>query len=163
MILKMENTVKAIISAAIAALACYLGTLLVPLVMLIVVMLLDYITGMTKAWITSTLSSRTGVKGIVKKLLYFVAVCVAMICDWLIVSGLAAAGVDGINFVFISVLVIVWLVLNELISILENLAAIGVPLPSFLLKLIHRLKISTEKSGEDLTGEEKEGEQHDEP
>ena len=154
---------QAIISAAVAALACYLGTLLVPLIMLIVVMILDYVTGMMKAWITSTLSSRTGVKGIVKKLLYFVAVCVAMVCDWLIGSGLATAGVDGINFVFISVLVIVWLILNELISILENLAAIGVPLPAFLVKLIHRLKVSTEKSGEDLTGEEKEGEQHDEP
>ena len=42
-------------------------------------------------------------------------------------------------------MVIVWLVINELISILENVAAIGGPVPGFLQKLIQRLKVSVEE------------------
>ena len=41
-------------------------------------------------------------------------------------------------------LVVIWLIINELISILENLATIGVPLPTFLFKLVGRLKIVAE-------------------
>ncbi|MEI3124242.1 MAG: phage holin family protein [Oscillospiraceae bacterium] len=39
---------------------------------------------------------------------------------------------------------IVWLIINELLSILENVEAIGVPLPAFLRKLLGRLQVSTE-------------------
>lgn len=41
-------------------------------------------------------------------------------------------------------MVIVWLIINELLSILENVEAIGVPVPAFLRKLLGRLKVSTE-------------------
>ena len=43
----------------------------------------------------------------------------------------------------------IWFMLNECISILENIASIGVPVPEFLLKLIKRLKQSTESKEED--------------
>ena len=47
-------------------------------------------------------------------------------------------------------LVTVWLIFNECISILENVAQIGAPLPPFLVKLIGKLKKTTEDKGEDL-------------
>ena len=39
----------------------------------------------------------------------------------------------------------VWLVLNEIISILENLNDIGVPMPPFLMPLVNRLKVQVDK------------------
>lgn len=39
---------------------------------------------------------------------------------------------------------------NECISILENISEIGVPLPPFLMRLIQKLKKTTEDKGEDL-------------
>ena len=37
-------------------------------------------------------------------------------------------------------LVAVWLIINEIISILENIGDIGVPLPGFLTKIVQGLK-----------------------
>ena len=48
----------------------------------------------------------------------------------------------------VGLLVIVWLIINELISILENSGKIGVPMPDFLMKLLDRLKQTTEKKAE---------------
>ena len=46
--------------------------------------------------------------------------------------------------IFFGVLVTIWFIINEIISILENLAKIGVPLPKFLMTVIQRLKNTTE-------------------
>ena len=64
--------------------------------------------------------------------------------DWLIYSGLSQVGVTTSYTVFFGVLVTIWLIINELISILENLKNIGVPLPKFLVTVVNRLKVSTE-------------------
>ena len=45
----------------------------------------------------------------------------------------------------------IWLVLNECISILENISEIGVPLPAFLLKIIEKLEKTVEDTGEKPT------------
>lgn len=153
----MSNTIKAIISAAFAALTVYVGRLLVPLAVLIAVMIIDYGTGMVKAWITSNLSSKIGLKGIVKKVSYLLVIAVAMVCDWLIGYGLSAAGLDSVAPAFVCILVTIWFIINECISILENLGEIGVPLPGFLLKMIKRLKGNVERGAEvelELTDEE---------
>ena len=95
-----------------------------------------------------TLCSRTGIRGILKKVGYLVIVAVAMGADYLLRYGLDQVGVH-INIEFlIAAIVIVWLIINELISILENVAAIGAPVPEFLLKLIKKLKTVTEKQAE---------------
>lgn len=139
-----ENTMKAVLAAALGTLCAYGLQLLVPVLVLVAVMLLDYATGMAKAWQAGELCSRTGIKGILKKLGYLVIVAVAGVTDWLLRYGLASVGVEmKVEFLF-AVVVIVWLVINELISILENVAAIGGPVPGFLQKLIQRLKVSVE-------------------
>ena len=123
-----------------------------PLAVLVAVMLADYITGMAKAWSAGTLCSRTGVKGIVKKVGYLMVVGAAGAADWLIRYGLTQAGIE-VQFSFlIAAMVIIWLIVNELISILENVAAMGGPVPAFLSKLLARLKNVVEKKAE--------GEQH---
>lgn len=146
----MSNNIESItIQGALAALmtmiSYYCGIVAVPIIVLIAVMIIDYVTGMVAAWKGKKLSSKIGAFGIVKKVCYLALVCVGMGVDWLIYSGLRQVGVALDYTIFFGVLVTVWLIINELISILENLEGVGVPLPKFLLSVIKRLKISTEK------------------
>ena len=143
-----ERSLQVIFSAALAALISYLGVIAIPVTVLMAAMIIDYVTGMAAAWHTKKLSSKKGLSGIIKKISYLALVCVGMGVDWLIYSGIKSVGVDmGYTF-FFGVLVAVWLIINELISILENLKAIGVPLPTFLIKIVKRLKITAENVGE---------------
>ena len=108
---------------------------------------------MVKAWRTRELSSRIGVDGILKKVGYMVLVVVAMGVDYLIYSGLTAVNVPLPCQLWFGMLVTIWLIINEMISILENLGNIGVPIPAFLRKIIGRLKNTVEKT-EIETGKE---------
>lgn len=139
-----ERSLQAVIAMSIAALTSYLNAVIVPITVLMIAMIIDYITGMVSAWHKSVLSSQKGVFGIVKKVSYLALVCVGMGVDWLIYSGLSQVGVTTSYTVFFGVLVTIWLIINELISILENLKNIGVPLPKFLVTVVNRLKVSTE-------------------
>lgn len=143
------KTLQAALTAAFTALTIYLNALIVPLIVLLVIMICDYITGMIKAYLTAQLSSRTGVLGIVKKLCYGIAVAVAMGVDYIISLGLSNFGVEVPNNMTVALLVTIWLILNEMLSILENLAVIGVPLPQFLKKFVTKLKVTTEKESEE--------------
>ena len=143
---KEEFLQQTFVSAVITGLLHYLGIVAVPIIILIVAMIIDYVTGMLSAWLNSELSSKKGIKGIVKKVSYLALVAVAMIVDWLIFQGLQQINVDLHYSVFFAVLVAVWLIINELISVLENLAKMGVPIPNFLKKLIDRLKNTVDES-----------------
>ncbi|MBP5288881.1 MAG: phage holin family protein [Clostridia bacterium] len=139
-----EVLIKGSVSLAFAALAASFRALAAPLILLMAVMLIDYVTGMARAWITRSFSSRTGLRGIVKKLLYPVLVAVGMTADYLAGDALARAGVSLPLTGVVGLTVTLWLIINELISILENLAGCGVPVPDFLVKLMARLKDSSE-------------------
>lgn len=150
------NPIIAVLAAALGVASSYLVQLIVPLIVLVIAMLADYGTGMAKAWNAGTLCSRTGIRGILKKVGYLVIVAVAMGADYLLRYGLSQVGVH-INIEFlIAAIVIAWLIINELISILENVAAIGAPVPEFLLKLIRKLKAVTEKQAETVPVETEE-------
>ena len=139
-----ENIIKGVLTAAMATLMAYLGHLVIPIIVLAGVMLLDYGTGIAKAWVKGELSSKIGIIGILKKLGYLVVVAVGMIIDWIIQAGMTELHIDfKLEFLF-AMIVIIWLILNELISILENVAAIGAPVPKWLTKIITKLKDQTE-------------------
>lgn len=148
--MKNENATMAVLAAALGALCSYWTALVVPLAVLLTVMAADYVSGMAKAWSTGTLCSKTGLRGIVKKLGYLVLVGTAGVVDWLVRYGLTQVGVEiSFNFL-IAAIVIIWLIINELISILENVAALGGPVPVFLQKLLGRLRdVVEKKTGED--------------
>lgn len=150
-----ENIIKGVLTAAMATLIAYLGHLVIPIIILAAVMLLDYGTGIAKAWVSGSLSSKVGILGILKKLGYLVVVAVGMIIDWVIQAGIAELNIEfQFEFLF-AMIVIIWLILNELISILENVAAIGAPVPKWLTKIITKLKDHTEeKAGADATDTE---------
>ena len=143
----MENRgLQAVLTAAFTALTVYLNALVVPVLVLFVFMVLDYSTGMISAWKNKILSSKIGVDGIIKKVGYMVLVVVAMGVDYLIWSGLTAVNVPVPCQLWFGMLVSIWLIINEMISILENLGKIGVPIPEFLKKILGRLKNSVEKT-----------------
>ena len=145
---KEEFLQQTFVSAVITGLLHYLGIVAVPIIILIIAMIIDYVTGMMSAWLNAELSSKKGIKGIVKKISYLALVAVAMIVDWLICCGLQQINVDFHYSVFFAVLVAVWLIINELISVLENLSRMGVPIPNFLKKLIDRLKNAVDEKGD---------------
>ena len=139
-----DNVIQATVSVAIGALISYFNILLIPILVLIAVMLIDYITGLTSAYRNGELKSKTGLLGILKKVSYLVLVAVGGVVDYLICSGLATAGFDfGVTYCC-GLIVCVWLIINELISILENLSELGTPIPKFLVNIVHRLKDSVD-------------------
>ena len=125
------------------------------LTLLTVVMIIDYITGMLAAkkeglehpkderygW-----SSKKSIQGIYKKAGYVVIVLVAVITDYLIyIISEEIFSVTYSQTIF-GILVSVWLILNELISILENSGRMGAQLPEFLKKVLSELKKGIEDS-----------------
>ena len=127
---------------------------------LIVVMVVDYISGVAAAWVRHELSSRTGLIGIVKKLSYLALVVAGCSIDYLVsILGEQLTGAE-ISIKAIGLVVVCWLIINELISILENVARQGGPVPPFLANILLHLRETAEKqvpgvSGSDtITGEE---------
>ena len=150
-----EKTWHALIAVALGGLSAYMRVMFVPLVVLIGVMIVDYMSGMLKAWGNEELSSKVGLRGIVKKLSYLMLVCVAGVVDWLLWSGLRQVGISlDFGFCF-GLIVTIWLIINELISILENLEALHVPMPGFLSKIIKHLQTAVEVRAESDEKEEK--------
>lgn len=142
-----EKTFKAFLSAVTAGLLAYTRVILIPLSLLIVMMTVDYISGISAAYIKGELSSRTGLKGIIKKIGYIGVVIVAAVMDWVLYSGLKGVEVDIEMSYYLGLIVTIWLIINECISVLENLGEIGVPLPPFLMKAINKLKKHLEDKG----------------
>lgn len=146
-----ENAFKTFAAALIAAVASYFNVVGMPIIVLLAFMVTDYITGMTAAYMKGELSSKVGFRGVIKKLCYMFAVTAGIGIDYICASGLDGVGIHS-NTYFFSLLVTVWLILNEIISILENLDRIGVPVPGFLRKVTRKLKQSVEKNGDDSAG-----------
>lgn len=140
------------LSEAIDALGASLSAIIVPVIILAVVVLTDYGTGMLKARYTKQLSSDVGYKGILKKLAYIPITAVGIVTDWVIQSAALHAGLE-IQIHVISIILVLWLIMVEVISILENISAMGVPVPGFLMTLVSKLKKTAEAEGAARVGE----------
>ena len=97
---------------------------------LIAFVVIDYITGLMVAAIQKKVSSEVGFKGICKKVLIFILVGVANIIDKQII-GNGSAIRTAVIFFYLS---------NEGISIIENTALIGLPVPQKLRDVLEQLK-----------------------
>lgn len=103
---------------------------------LVFIVILDYATGLAAAWVEKTLNSEIGARGILKKVLLFVVVILAYQLD-------RAIGQE----VFRSLAIWFYLA-NEGLSIIENCARAGLPIPASIRTALEQLK----KKGD--TGEE---------
>lgn len=102
---------------------------------LLIVLVLDYITGVLKAIYNKNLSSKESLKGIIKKVGYLLIVILATVGSRLIGDGAMT----------IRTLVIYFFISNEAISILENWALLGLPLPKKLYGVFTALKEDNSK------------------
>ncbi len=97
---------------------------------LLVFVILDYVTGIMVAVLEKKLSSEVGFRGIFKKVLIFCFVAVGQIVDTQLI-GQGSVLRTAVIFFYIS---------NEGISILENAALIGLPVPNNLKDVLGQLK-----------------------
>ena len=123
------NTIQLIFSAVGGWLGYFLGGCDGLLYALIAFVVIDYITGVMCAIINRELSSAVGFKGIFRKVLIFLLVGVAHIVDLHVVgSGSALRGA-----------VVCFYLSNEGVSMLENAAHLGLPIPEKLKAILEQL------------------------
>jgi toxin secretion/phage lysis holin len=127
------NWVQLAFAAIGGFLGWFLGGLDGFLYALIAFVAIDYVTGVLCAIIDKKLSSEIGAKGIFKKVLIFVLVGIAHILDTQILSSTVGSG--GV----LRTAVIFFYLSNEGVSILENAAHIGLPIPEKLREVLKQL------------------------
>lgn len=125
----MKNIINFITSTLATALVYFLGGWDVALQTLLIVIVVDYISGVCRAIYKKKLNSKVGVKGILKKIGYLLVVVLAVVLDR--IMGNTGA---------IRTLVIYFFVANEGISILENWGDMGLPLPQKMFDVLEQLK-----------------------
>lgn len=134
----MEGIIKTITAAGAAAITYFFGGADMWLIALVTVIVIDYATGLARAYIQAELSSKIGFKGIVKKLTYFALVAVAVIAD-----NVTGAGE------LLRTAVIGFLIANEALSILENYAGVtGQKAPGILINVLNKLKDAGDREPE---------------
>ena len=123
------NTIQLIFAAVGGWLGYFLGGCDGLLYALIAFVVIDYITGVMCAIADKTLSSEVGFKGICRKVLIFLLVGIANIID---VQVLGAPGVlrTAVIFFYLS---------NEGVSLLENAAHLGLPVPDAIKTVLEQL------------------------
>ena len=143
------KTAKAVCVAAFGLLSSWLGVLAIPIYVLVACNIMDYITGLAAAHRRNQkVSSYVGVLGIAKKVCMWLLIAVGAVVDWLLLYCGASLGFEIHLPMLAASLVAVWLIINEIISILENVGDIGVPLPGFLTKIVQGLKSKIEGAEE---------------
>ena len=135
------DKVKAAFVAAFSMIFGWLGILAVPVLILAGLNFTDYITGILASKRRNELvTSDKGLWGIVKKIGMWILVGLGWAMDVLINYASQYVGLSiKLPFV-VATIVAVWLICNEIISILENLLDIGVAMPPFLLPLAKMIK-----------------------
>lgn len=106
-----------------------LGGIDIALISFLLMMTFDYLTGVIAGLYNRELSSKIGFKGILKKFAMIIVVAMCVIIDKLL-------GETGLIRTFI----LYYFVANEGISIIENLAEMGIKLPEKILNALEQLK-----------------------
>ena len=109
------------------------------LTLLTILIVADWLSGWAAAWMAGELKSRIGYYGIARKVGILVMVMIAHLID--IVLGDAHYFRDAVIFFYLA---------NELLSVVENLGRMGVPLPNVIMNAV---KIFETRSNNESTSE----------
>ena len=133
------NTIQLVFAAVGGWLGYFLGGCDGLLYALIAFVAIDYITGVMCAILDKTLSSEVGFKGICRKVLIFLLVGIGHIVDAQVIGS---GGVlrTAVIFFYLS---------NEGISLIENAAHLGLPVPDKLKAVLEQLHDRAEKGGDE--------------
>lgn len=150
-----ENVTKGIVAVVLGGVTAFLGDLAIPIYVLVACNVIDYATGLMSAKARGEqISSYKGIQGIAKKIGQWLLVLVGWLLDVLIAYAVHHVSPELSVPVVVAIIVAVWLGFNEVISILENLGDMGVPMPPFLKKIVQNLKGKIEDVGEAASGDE---------
>ena len=133
------NTIQLVFAAVGGWLGYFLGGCDGLLYALIAFVAIDYITGVMCAILDKTLSSEVGFKGICRKVLIFLLVGIGHIVDAQVIGS---GGVlrTAVIFFYLS---------NEGVSLIENAAHLGLPVPDKLKAVLEQLHDRAEKGGDE--------------
>lgn len=133
----VANTMQYIFAAMGGSIGAVLGGFDGFLYALIVFVIVDYMTGVMVGILNKELSSQIGYRGIFKKVVIFSLVAVAHIIDTHVIQNGSVLRTSVIFF-YLS---------NEGISILENAALIGLPIPKKIKDVLEQLKENEDHEG----------------
>ena len=125
----MKHLINDIASVILTTTVYLLGGFDIALQSLLIVMVIDYLTGIASAIYNKNLSSKIGLKGILKKFSYLCVVALSVVIDNL-------TGQCGL----IRTLVIYFFVANDGLSIIENMAEMNIKLPEKLIDALEQIK-----------------------
>ncbi|MDF2984718.1 MAG: toxin secretion/phage lysis holin [Eubacterium sp.] len=148
------NSFKVSIVGVFAGISALLGWFGWLVVAFIACMTVDYITGSLSAWKKGLWESKIAREGIWHKTGSIIAVLVTLILDAVIgnvMNNIPSVALPFTYTVLLSPIVIVWYILTELGSIIENSGKMGAPIPGFLQKAIALFKGTVDAAGEKLT------------
>ena len=128
-VIQMKYLINNVISVILTTFVYLMGGLDIALYSLLIVIVIDYLTGIGSAIYNNELSSKIGLKGILKKFCYLLIVALAVVIDNLL-------GQSGL----IRSLVIYFFVANDGLSIIENMAKMNVKLPQKLIDALEQIK-----------------------
>lgn len=145
------NGIKAAITALMAVLTALWGWFGWLVVVWVLLMGADYATGSAAALKSGSWSSREARDGLWHKAGCIAAVLAAGLLD--LVAGQIIANLPGLSLpfsytVFLCPLVLVWYILTETGSIIENAGEMGAPIPAWLTKAIEALRAKVDETGE---------------
>ena len=133
------NVIQMVFTAVGGWLGYFLGGYDGLLYALVVFMVVDYITGVMCAVSDKKLSSSVGFKGICRKVLILMLVGIANLLDVQVIGTGAVLRTAVISF-YLS---------NEGVSLLENAAHLGLPIPEKLKAILAQLHDRAESDGDD--------------
>lgn len=125
----MKRLITDVASVVLTTFIYLLGGWDIALQSLLIVIIIDYLTGIASAVYNKQLSSKIGFKGIIKKFCYLLVVALSVVIDNL-------TGQSGI----IRNLVIYFFVANDGLSIIENMAEMNIKLPKKLIDSLKQIK-----------------------
>lgn len=132
---KLFDYIKLLIIALGTGFTWLFGVWDIPLVVLVVFMVLDQLTGVIRGYVNKELSSDVGLKGIARKCVILIILIVAVMLDRLLNTG---------SWMF-RTMVAYFYIANEGISLLENCASLGAPIPEKLKHALIQLKEGKKK------------------
>lgn len=132
---KLFDYIKLLVMALGTGLTWLLGVWDMPLITLVIFMILDQLTGVIRGYVNKDLSSDVGLKGIARKCVILIVLIVAVALDRLLNTG---------NWMF-RTMVAYFYIANEGISLLENCASLGAPIPEKLKNALIQLKEGKKK------------------
>lgn len=128
------------------ALSAWLGILYVPALILFACNIIDYATGICAAgYRKENISSYRSFRGIAKKICMWLLIAVGAMLDILLKYAAENVGISLGGEYIAGSLAAVWLIANEVISILENIRDIGTPLPPFLMTIAGNIRGKAEE------------------